>query len=178
MGRAALVNAAPEMTKKEMDLRQDIIDPVLEELHDDIHNFHIRIDNRLGSIQGNRITVRAGKMWLKAVYRNLFRNAVKHGGEGCMIAFGFEDHESYSQFNVYNTGRSIPQEHTGKLFTPFGRIEDDQRVKTDAVRVWGCISSNESSTSTAAISGMNPNPGDRTLFSPFPNAITAGSVPI
>jgi signal transduction histidine kinase len=133
LGKAALVNAATDLTKKEMDLRQDIIDPVLDELYDDIHKFHIRIDNRLGSIPGNRITVMASKMWLKAVYRNLFRNAIKYGGEGCTIAFGFEDHGSYSKFNVYNTGRSIPKESNGQLFTQFGRLENGWKANIDGV---------------------------------------------
>ena len=73
----------------------------------------------------------ASKMWLKAVYRNLFRNAIKYGGEACTIAFGFEDHESYSKFNVYNTGQSIPIDSNGKLFTQFGRLENGQEAHID-----------------------------------------------
>jgi len=131
LGKAALVKCASDIAEKVMDLRQDIIDPVLDELYDDINKSHIRIDNRLGSIPGNTITVRANKLWLKSVYRNLFRNAIRYGGEGCVIAFGYEDHESHSKFNVYNSGSSIPDELNGRLFTQFGRIEEGQGAKTD-----------------------------------------------
>jgi len=104
-----------------LDLRQDIIDVVLDELADDIVDHGITIDNRLGAIPSGCIDVSANKIWLKAVYRNLFSNAIKYGGRGCTISFGFESHESHYRLNVYNSGGPIAEEDCHKLFAGFGR---------------------------------------------------------
>jgi signal transduction histidine kinase len=93
-------------------------------MYHDLKKFNIRIDNRLGSIPAGAIRVNASRVWLKAVFRNLFGNAIKYGGTGCTIAFGFEDHEAFYKLNVYNSGRPIPEESRGKLFTKFGRINE------------------------------------------------------
>jgi signal transduction histidine kinase len=91
--------------------------------------------NRLGSIPIGTISIKANKTWLKAVLRNLFGNAMKYGGVGCTIAFGFEDHGhgSYYRLNVYNNGKSIGEEHRDRLFTRFGRIDDSSGGSAEGV---------------------------------------------
>lgn len=105
--------------RKVIDLRQDIIDPVLDEMCNEIIEERIVIDNRLGAIPAGTIPICADMMWLKTVFRNLFRNAMKYGGKGCTIAFGFEDHGSFYRLNVYNSGLPIPEQHRDRLFTKF-----------------------------------------------------------
>lgn len=133
LGRAQSVDGFCKFEREVLDLRQDIIDPVLDELSNDIQKRGIIIDNRLGAIPAGTIPVHANKIWLKAVFRNLFKNAVKYGGKGCRIAFGFEDHGSYYRLNVYNSGTPIPEEHRARLFTKFGRIESENRPVQDGV---------------------------------------------
>jgi PAS domain S-box-containing protein len=116
-----------------LDLRHDIIDPVLYELAHDIQSSRVRIDNRLGAIPAGTISVNVSKIWLKAVYRNLFKNAIKYGGNGCVIAFGFEDHEFYYRLNVYNSGRTIPEDQRDRLFTKFGRVENRREESPEGV---------------------------------------------
>ncbi|MGC8495200.1 MAG: PAS domain-containing sensor histidine kinase [Syntrophobacteraceae bacterium] len=123
LGKASIVGGAMEMEREVLDLRQDIIDVVLEELADDITRSEIVIDNRLGTIPAGSIPILANKTWLKAVYRNLFSNAVKFGGKGCTISFGFEQCESHYRLNVYNSGRPIAESDREKIFHRFGRIE-------------------------------------------------------
>jgi PAS domain S-box-containing protein len=123
LGKASIVTGSMEMEREVLDLRQDIIDAVLDELADDITRREIVIDNRLGGIPAGSIPIRANKTWLKAVYRNLFNNAVKYGGKGCTISFGFEQHESHYRLNVYNSGRPIAEEDRRKIFDRFERIE-------------------------------------------------------
>jgi signal transduction histidine kinase len=55
-------------------------------------------------------------MWLKMVFRNLLRNAVKYGNKEGMIAIGFEDQGSCYRLNVYNSGQPIPEECRDRLF--------------------------------------------------------------
>jgi len=123
IGKTSVLKGSLDSDRQELDLRQDIIDPVLDELSSEIEEHNISIDNRLGAIPAHHIPVRANRVWLKTVLRNLFRNAIKYGGKGCVIAFGCENHNSYYQLNIYNSGQPIPENHRDKLFTKFFRVE-------------------------------------------------------
>ncbi|RJQ49961.1 MAG: PAS domain S-box protein [Nitrospiraceae bacterium] len=108
-----------KMPEKEyLDLRQDIIDPILEEFLSEIEENRIRIDNRLGAIPGNKVTIKANARWIKIVYRNLIRNAIKYASSG-QIAFGFEDKEDHYRLNVYNSGPPVPEERRTNIFEKF-----------------------------------------------------------
>jgi len=76
--------------KEYLDLRQDIIDPILDEFLSEIEENRITIDNRLGAIPGNKVIIKANAKWIRIVYRNLIRNSIKYAASG-RIAFGFED---------------------------------------------------------------------------------------
>jgi signal transduction histidine kinase len=128
-----------EMEREVLDLRQDIIDMVLEELAEDITRSEIVIDNGLGAIPAGSISILANKTWLKAVYRNLFTNAVKFGGKGCTISFGFEQHESHYRLNVYNSGRPIAEEDRRKIFHRFQRIAPLGGPTEDGVGLGLCL---------------------------------------
>jgi signal transduction histidine kinase len=133
LGKASSVEGSLRVERQVLDLRQDIIDPILDEISEDIQQAGIVIDNRLGAIPAGVIQIRADRIWLKTVFRNLFRNAIKYGGRGCTIAFGFEDHGGYYRLNVYNSGTPVAEEHRGRLFTQFGRIRDGAHGARDGV---------------------------------------------
>jgi len=121
LGKANAVDAQMKIEKLEIALRKEVIDSVLDELSSEIEAGEIMIDN----IPTDTILVNASKIWLKVVYRNLFKNAIKYGGHGCTIAIGYEDHGSFYRLNVYNTGKPIPEEKRSSLFTKFGRVEGE-----------------------------------------------------
>ena len=123
LGKVSAVAGEVFFKRKVIDLREDIIDPILDELSGEIEKQNIVIDNRLGAIPARRIPIKADKVWLKIVFRNLFSNAIKHGGKGCVMAFGCEDFKSYYKLNVYNSGAPIPENLRDNLFTKFHRIE-------------------------------------------------------
>jgi PAS domain S-box-containing protein len=139
LGKASIVGGSIDMEREVLDLRQDIIDAVLDELADDITRNEIVIDNRLGAIPAGSIPIRANKTWLKAVYRNLFANAVKFGGKGCTISFGFEQRDSHYRLNVYNSGRPIAEEDREKIFERFERIEPSEGPTPDGVGLGLCL---------------------------------------
>ena len=122
LGKVCAVEDHFKIEKDEIDLRQEIVETVLEELSEEIQAKNITIDNRLGSIPTGSVIVHANKIWLKAVYRNLFMNAIKYGGSGITIAYGYEDHGSYYKLSVYNSGPVIPIEKRDKLFTKFSNV--------------------------------------------------------
>jgi PAS domain S-box-containing protein len=108
-----------KMPEKEYcDLRQDIIDPILAEYVPEIEENKIRIDNSLGAIPSNRIIIRAKAQWIKIVYRNLIRNAIKYAASG-YIAFGFEDKGDHYRLNVYNSGPPVPGKKKNEIFKKF-----------------------------------------------------------
>lgn len=129
LGKAQTVADHIIIDKHEIDLRQEIIETTLEELYSEIESKGIKIDNRLGSIPTGSIIVKASKMWLKVVYRNLFQNAIKYGGDGITIAYGYEDHGSFYKFCVFNTGAPIPEHKRAMLFTKFGRIGEESALE-------------------------------------------------
>ncbi|MHC1727065.1 MAG: ATP-binding protein [Syntrophobacteraceae bacterium] len=129
LGSAHSFGGTLQKRRETVDLRQDIIDPVLDEVSNDIDEYGVVIDNRLGAIPAGCIPIGVNMMWLKAVFRNLFKNAIKYGGRGCKIAFGFEDHNSFYRLNVYNSGNPIPEEFRERLFTKFTHIDDGAENK-------------------------------------------------
>ena len=124
LGKASVVTGEVQMERKVLDLREDIIDPILDELSPEIERHGIIIDNRLGAIPANQISTKADKIWLKVIFRNLFCNAIKYGGPGCTISFGFEKHATHYKLNVYNNGKPVPEEYRPRLFTKFSRISE------------------------------------------------------
>lgn len=115
--KSSLMNT--KMPEKEyLDLRQDIIDPILDEFSSDIEANNIRIDNTLGAIPGNRIIIKANIHWIRIVYRNLIRNAIRYAAGG-YIAFGFEDKDDHYKLNVFNSGPPVPDEMRTKIFERF-----------------------------------------------------------
>jgi len=104
--------------KEFLDLRQDIIDPILEEFLSEIEESRIKIDNRLGAIPGNKVIIQANAKWIRIVYRNLIRNAIKYAASG-QIAFGFEDKVDHYQLNVYNSGPPVPPDKWTTIFEKF-----------------------------------------------------------
>ena len=115
--RALSAEGSSGIKQEVVDLREDIIHPVLEELSSEIRDHRLRIDNRLEHVPASRIPIRANRVWLKTIFRNLLRNAIQYGDSGGTIAFGFEIRGSSYRLNVYNSGRPIPERWRGILFT-------------------------------------------------------------
>jgi signal transduction histidine kinase len=133
LGRAFSVNEDLEIEREILDLTQDIINPVLEELSPEIQEHHIRINNRLDAVCTHPIHVNGNKVWLRAVFRNLLKNAIHYGDWGGMISFGFEDRVSVYHLNVYNRGEPIPEERRNKLFVKFSHIRNNDNEKSNGM---------------------------------------------
>jgi PAS domain S-box-containing protein len=128
------VMSSSEMGRKEtLDLREDIIDPIIGEFSQEIERGDIQIDNRLGGIPGNKIFVSANKNWLGIVYRNLLSNAIRYTPRGGTIAYGFEDQGKMYRLNVFNNGQPIPAEKRRSIFEMF-ESEDSSGIGLPVIR--------------------------------------------
>jgi signal transduction histidine kinase len=120
--RAAVMDGFGEIEKEALDLKQDIIDPVLEELAFELISRGITVGKSAETVPSGAVTIYAGRRWLRSVYRNLITNAIRYGGRGGEVVLGCEDHGRHYRLNVYNSGEPVPGEFREKLFTKFGRI--------------------------------------------------------
>jgi len=117
LDRALSVEESVDAKYGVVDLRRDIIHPVLVELSSDIKDHRLRIDNRLERIPARRIPIKGNRIWLKTIFRNLIKNAIQYGDSGGTIAFGFEIRGSSYRLNIYNSGNPIPEGWRDMLFT-------------------------------------------------------------
>jgi signal transduction histidine kinase len=122
MGKATSVNGEVEIEHEEMDLREDVVDPVLDELCTELRESNIAIDNQLDVMPTNHIPVMGNTTWLRTVFRNLLKNAISYGGKGCTVAIGIQDNASVFRVNVFNSGSPVPAQDRDRLFSKFGRI--------------------------------------------------------
>lgn len=119
LGRSFSVNDDLDTEVESLDLMKDILIPVLKELSPELKGHHLLIDHRLHAMSNKPISIRTNRIWLKMVFRNLLKNAIKYGDKEGMIALGFDDQGSCYRLNVYNSGKPIPEEYRERLFTKF-----------------------------------------------------------
>lgn len=106
-----------EAEQELLDLRHDVINPVLDELKLELRNHRITLDNRLSRRSAQVIPVKGNRFWLKSVFRNLVNNGIRHGGDNCSIVIDWRKQGAYCRLNVYNTGKPVPEEYRSLLFT-------------------------------------------------------------
>jgi signal transduction histidine kinase len=127
MGKAWEQVSDGEIKQEILDLKQDIVQPVLAELAPEFQEYDINLDNRLESHLEEMIAVKGSRLWLKSVFRNLINNGIKHGGRGCSIVIDCERRGLHCRLNVQNSGKAIPEEYRSLLFS-------NQRMKTRRAR--------------------------------------------
>ncbi len=119
--RSRILSGNISIEKEVLDLTHDIIDPLVDEFSETFESNNVSIDPTFGGIPSGSILIKADKIWLQNVYRNLFSNVIKHGGTGCSMAYGFEDKGDHFRLNVFNTGRPLTKEEQKGLFEKFSR---------------------------------------------------------
>jgi signal transduction histidine kinase len=110
-----------------LDLTEDIVEPVLAELADEIQGHQITLVNRLQNQGEGKVPVRGSKLWLKCVFRNLINNGIKFGGRGCTIVVDFETQGSACRLKVYNTGQPVPEACRSMLFSYDRKLRRSKR---------------------------------------------------
>ena len=119
LSRAFSFDGDLEIEDEAMDLKQDIINPILEELLPELRGHCIRVENRFDEVSTRRISIKGNRFWWKTVFRNLLKNAIKYGNPEGTVVIGFQNQGSFYRLNVYNSGQPIPEEYRNKIFTKF-----------------------------------------------------------
>jgi two-component system sensor histidine kinase/response regulator len=134
LGKSFTVNGELEIEKQLLDLRSDVVTPVMEEFSAEIGRCRITVDNRLDCIPRDRIPIKGNIVWLKTVFRNLLKNAIKYGGKECTISIGISDCPKHYRLNVFNSGCPVPREYRDKLFAKFVRLSNGRKEhNTDGI---------------------------------------------
>jgi len=133
IGRAFSINGHLEIEREVLDLKEDIINPVLKEFSHEIRDRDLQIDNRLDVISKPPIFMKGSKLWLRAVFRNLLKNAINYGDAGGTIALGFEYQALMYRVSIYNSGKPIPEEQRDKLFSIFNHNGDNHNGRSNGM---------------------------------------------
>lgn len=133
MGRAFSLSEGLVIRKETIHLQRDVLDPVLAELSRDLRQSCGLFHNGLGVVQDEQLMLLGDRFWLKAVFRNLLRNAIKYGGKGVKLGVGFLHQGTLVRINIYNSGQPIPPEYGQNLFTPFSRRSPSQDGRSNGL---------------------------------------------
>jgi PAS domain S-box-containing protein len=78
----------------------------------------------------SEVEIRADRLSVLRIFRNLIDNALKYGGESLTrISIGYDDSESLHIFSVSDNGRGIKDADLEKIFGPFQRHETSRGVE-------------------------------------------------
>ena len=100
-----------------LDLRRDIIDPVVQEFGEEFQNRRITLVDRLSSFPDAQPRIQGDRVALKSVFRNLLHNAITHGGSGCSIYLEGDEDPRHFRLHVQNSGSPIPLARQARLFS-------------------------------------------------------------
>ena len=115
LGKIFSLRNNTDSKRQGIDLIDEIIGPVLDDLSVDIEEKGIAVDNSINNPVG-QTTIFGDRVQLKAVFRNVLHNAIKHGGQGCTIGFDLEDQHDHYRLAVFNDGPVIGEQQQNTLF--------------------------------------------------------------
>ena len=90
-----------------VDLREDVIDPVVQEFGEELQENHITLENRASLLPPVETSIRGDRAALKSVFRNLLHNAISHGGSGCTISIDVDENPRHFRLQVHNSGAPV-----------------------------------------------------------------------
>lgn len=102
-----------------IDMRKDVINPVLEEFVDTIRERAATIENNLPE----SIPLKGDRELLQIVVKNLIDNALKYGRRGGTIRLNFEQMGSALRFEVWNEGEGLSEDQISQIFDKFVRFK-------------------------------------------------------
>ena len=103
-----------------VDLREDLIDPVVQEFGNELQESRITLENRTSLLPPVEHSVKGDRAALKSVFRNLLHNAITHGGSGSTICIDVDEYPKYFRLQVQNNGLPLPPQTQRDVFAGWG----------------------------------------------------------
>lgn len=117
--------------KERLDLRRDIIDPVIKELSVSMKNASVTIDNHLGQIPVGKIQLDGDVIGLRFIYRTIITNAIQAGAT--LISLGYEHFGTVWRLNIGHNGSPVPPDRVDKLFK---RGQGSSKINGLGIALW------------------------------------------
>jgi signal transduction histidine kinase len=87
-----------------VDLRDDLINPVVQEFGSELQESRITLENRTALLPQVSHSIKGDRAALKSVFRNLLHNAITHGGSGSTICIDVDEYPKFFRLQVQNNG--------------------------------------------------------------------------
>jgi signal transduction histidine kinase len=117
-----LHNAFRPKSYGQIEVKHQLIDPVLEELKDDLRRKRLVVKLNACPLSHSGVFLKGDKASLKSMLRNLLLNAIHHGQDNSTVLIELVQHQSKLQIRVANAGTSIPGEYQQHLFAKFSPL--------------------------------------------------------
>jgi len=123
-----------KINKKRLRLKTDVFEEAIEAFSHLADGKNMRMINNIPEA----LEVSADPEMTQIIANNLLSNAVKYGVPGGGIVVKSKSDNGYTETEVYNDGRPIVQDDTGKLFKKFSRViyEGMEKVKGSGVGLY------------------------------------------
>lgn len=129
---AFLLNGDFDMPKEPLHLKREIIQPVLNDFPVESRGRFV-VDEGPLPIPDKNMMISGNGFLLKAVFRNLLKNAVKYGDKRGIVSIGLRKHGCFLRINIHNYGSPVPKEYRDRLFNKFSNIPKHGKYNQDGM---------------------------------------------
>lgn len=157
------MDEAPEMVEKESIDISKVIEEIINEVTLGIEEKRIKINNQVT----HNVIITGSYLLVYSIFRNLMDNAIAYAGTDISITINcFRENDEFYYFSFSDTGSGIDEEHLGRIFERFYRVDKGRSRKLGGTGLGLSIVKNAVMFHKGSIFAKNsPNGGLEFIFS-------------